>query len=156
MAATAKKKGNKGLMIGLVLLFIFGGAGAVAGLALSRKVNIPGLTPKQKTIPTPIAKPKAKTTAITKKESDPVAEAAKAPAAVNDKQGATKLAEIWNEMTTDKLAKVVEKWKPTDLAVILNEMDPAKVADILAAMKPERASTVSQEMRKLAAQLPAE
>ena len=155
MAAAAKKNSKMGLIIGLVLLFA--GVGAVVGLAMSGKVNIPGLTPKKKALPTPVAKPKPKPPVVAKKEpasaNDP---AVKAPAPVNDKQGAIKLAEIWNEMPTDKLSKVLEKWKPTDLAQILNEMDPAKVADTLGAMKPERASTVSQEMRKLAAQIPAE
>ena len=45
------------------------------------------------------------------------------------KQGATKLAEVWDEMPADKLSKVTAKWKPDELAIVLNEMDPAKVAE---------------------------
>lgn len=154
MAEAAKKKG-KGLMIGLILLVVFIAAGAVVGLAMTGKINIPGLTPKKKVIPPAAAKEKPKPV-VPQKPEEPEAVTAKAPSPESIKQGAVKLAEIWNEMPSDKLSKVVEKWKPSDLAVVLNEMDPAKVADVLGTMKEQTASTVSQELRKVAALAPPE
>ena len=152
MAEEAKKKGGKGLIIGIALVVVI--LGAVFGLATVGMINIPGVTPKKKPHPTPVAKAKPKPPAQTKKEPEVVPpsdiEKPLSPDAI--KQGAAKLAEVWNEMPTDKLQKVIEKWKPEDLAVILAEMDPTKVADMLGAMKPDVASKVSLELKKIASQ----
>lgn len=154
---TGKKKGKKGLIIGLVLLVIVIAAGAVVGLAFAGKINIPGLTPKKKPIP-PAAATKAdtkpKTTPPPKKPDPPVDDTPAPTTKVVDKVGAQKLAEVWNEMPTDKLEKVVDKWKPDDLAVVLNEMDSEKAAALLAVLKPDKASKVSQELRQVASQVP--
>lgn len=153
MAAAKKKGGKKGLMIGVILLVLVISVGAAIGLAMTGKINIPGLTPKKKPIPAAVPTEKKKLPVdSTKKEPEPE----KAPAPTNTKQGAAKVAEVWNEMQTADLAKLIEKWKPTELAIVLNEMDAAKVASVLALMKPERASNVSLEMQKIAAQIPAE
>ncbi len=157
-----KKKGKKGLIIGLVLLVVFIAAGAVAGLAMAGKINIPGLTPKKKAPPTaagaakPADKPKA--TEPPKPEEDPADNApAKDPAPttkVVDKAGAEKLAGVWNEMPAAKLADVVADWKPDDLAMVMNEMDDDKSALLLAALKPGIASKVSSALKTLASQVP--
>jgi hypothetical protein len=125
-------------------------------LATTGKINIPGITPKKK--PTPVAAPKPKPKIETTKE-EPVVdtntpETVQSPESI--KQGAVKLAEVWNEMPSDKLTKVVSKWKPKDLAIVLNEMDPAKVAELLGSMNEKAASAVSLELQKVAAQIPAQ
>ena len=153
--AAAKTKSKTGLMTGLVLLVVFIGAGAVFGLAMSGKINIPGITPKKKPIPAAAAKPKPKAKAIVAEES-PVGDAEKPASLVATKQGAVKLAEVWNEMPTPKLIKVVDKWTPTDLALVLNEMDPEKVADVLGTLDPKKASTVSHALKLVAAQIQTE
>ncbi len=158
MAGSAKKKGGKGLMIGLVLLVVVGGAGAFFGLAMTGKINIPGITPKKKPIPAAaaaIVKPKPKPVeGDTNKAEDPKVAKPLSPAA--DRAGAEKVAEVWDELPADKLIKISEKWKPTELAAVLSVMDPAKVAELLAAMPADKASIVSRELRNLAAQIPAE
>ena len=149
--AEAKKKGGKGLIIGIALVVVI--VGAVFGMASVGMINIPGVTPKKKPLPTPVAKAKPKPPVETKKEPDtPIDETAKPLSPDAIKQGAVKLAQVWNEMPTDKLGKVMEKWKPADLAVVLNEMDPTKVADVLGGMKPDVASKVSLELKKIASQ----
>ncbi len=155
MAEKAKKKGNKGIVIGLILLVVFIAVGVVFGLAMSGKINIPGITPKKKPIPAAVAKPKATPSSKTEKPPE-TKEETKTPIVTSVKQGAVKLAEVWNEMPTGNLVMVVEKWKPSDLALVLNEMDPAKVAEVLAAMKPNVASDVSQQLRAIASQVPTE
>ncbi len=155
MAEKAKKKGNKGLMIGLILLVVFVTVGVVFGLAMSGKINIPGITPKKKPIPAAVAKPKAAPSPKTETPAKAKDES-KTPVVTSVKQGAVKLAEVWNEMPTSNLVMVVEKWKPSDLALVLNEMDPAKVAEVLAAMKPKVASDVSEQLRAIASQIPTE
>jgi flagellar basal body-associated protein FliL len=115
--AAATKKGNKGLMIGLVLLVVIIAAGAVFGLAMTGKINIPGITPKKK--PTPVAAPKPKPKIEPKKE-DPVVDAnmpEKVQSPESIKQGAVKLAEVWNEMPSEKLTKVVAKWTQPRLLI---------------------------------------
>ncbi len=155
MAATEKKKGKKGLMIGVILLVVFGGTGAVFGLAMTGKINIPGVTPKKKAIPPPVAK-KATKPVVPEKEPEAAKDVKSVQSPESVKQGAIKLAEVWNEMPTENLIKVVDKWQPSDLAIVLNEMDPEKVAQVLGAMKPEKASNVSQQLRSVAAQIPSE
>ena len=156
MAAAPKKKGKKGLMIGLILLVVFGGVGAVLGLAMSGKINIPGVTPKKKPIPAAAATVKPKPPVVQPKKEDKPIETTKAPTAAENKLGYTKVAEVWNEMPIEKLSKIVDKWKPTELARILNEMDPTKVAEILGGMTPDKASNVSLELKAIAAQSPTE
>jgi len=154
-----KKKGKKGLIIGLVLLILFASAGAVVGLAMAGKINIPGLTPKKKPIAPPTStkdKAKIKPKVQPKKEEPPVAAEPVATTKMVDKAGAVKLAEVWNEMPGDKLLKVVDKWEAADLAMVLNEMDSTKVAELLALMKPATASKVSQELKLVASQVPIE
>lgn len=152
-----KKKRKLGLIVGLVLLILFASAGAVVGLAMSGKINIPGLTPKKKPIAAPAAaKPKPKPKVQPKKEETPPPADPPATTKVIDKVGAQKLAEIWNEMVADKLLKVTDKWEAADLAVVFNEMDPQKVAEVMALMKPETASKVSQELKQVASQVPIE
>lgn len=147
--ANGKGKGKKktGLIIGLVFAILLLGGGAVVGLALAGKINIPGLTPKKKK-PTPPKEEKKKPKIVVppKKVVPPPA---KAPVMLTQ-QGAAKIGEVWNEMPTDKLLKVVGKWKPNELAVVLNEMDSVKVADLLGTMQPETASLISREMKRLA------
>jgi MgtE intracellular N domain len=153
MAEAAKTKSKKGLMIGLVLLFVFVGAGVVFGLAMSGKINIPGVTPKKKPVKPPTPKAKSKKL-IPEEPPQTTSQETISPASI--KKGAAKLAEVWDEMPTDKLIRIAAKWKPSDLAVVMNEMDPAKVAEALGKMDPKTASNISQQMRVIAAQIPAE
>ena len=158
MAEKGKKKGKMGLIIGVVLFVLFGGGGAVVGLAMTGKINIPGLTPKKKAI-APLAANKPdpkKAVPPPKKEEAPVDETPAPTTQTVDKAGATKLAEVWNEIPTENLLKVVAKWKPAELAVVLNEMDSEKTAALLGAMKPEMASKVSLELKKVASEVPLE
>ena len=153
MAEEAKKKGGKGLIIGIALVLVI--VGAVFGLAMVGMINIPGVTQKKKATPVAVAKPKPSTPIDAQKDKklkEAPTSAVKTLSPAEVKQGAAKLAEVWNEMPTNKLAKVIEKWKAEDLALILTEMDPTKVADILGGMKPEVASKVSLELKKIASQ----
>ncbi len=157
MATEPKKKSKKALLIGLILLVAFGGVGAVFGLAMAGKINIPGVTPKKKPIPAAsaaAAKPKAPI--VQPKKEEKAKEVTKLLTPAEDKQGYAKVAQIWNEMPTEKLTKIVDKWKPSELARILNEMDPTKVGEILGAMTPEKASNISLDLKRIAAQSPTE
>lgn len=156
MAAAAKQKSKMGLMIGLALLVIFVGGGAVFGLAMSGKINIPGITPKKKPIAAAVAKQKTVEPVIEPKEKKEEKVVAKPQTPEEIKQGAVKLAEVWNEVPTDKLSKVVSKWKPSELALVLNEMDPTKAAEVIAEMDEKTASAVSRALRNVAADIPSQ
>lgn len=151
-AKGGKKKGKKGLIIGLALLIVFIAAGAVFGLAMAGKINIPGISPKKKVAPPADKKEKTKPKIQTKPKDPVVADDTPATKTI-DKQGAQKLAEVWNEMPTDKLVKVIDKWTPNDLALVMNEMDSTKAADILGTLQPKKASEVSIELKRIASQV---
>jgi hypothetical protein len=151
-AKVGKKKGKKGLIIGLVLLIVFIAVGAVFGLAMAGKINIPGISPKKKVTPPADNKSKTKPKLPTKPKEPVVAD--ETPVVKTfDKQGAQKLAEVWNEIPTEKLVKVIDKWTPNDLALVMNEMDSTKAADVLGTLEPKRASQVSLELKRIASQV---
>ncbi|MCE2766289.1 MAG: hypothetical protein LW628_05140, partial [Fimbriimonadaceae bacterium] len=97
--ASANKKKKMMIIIGASVLVVVIAVGMVIGLALAGKINIPGLTPKKKAIaksatkaaPKPVSAPKAKVEL-------PKAVAQKPTETIVDKQGAIKLAEVWNEL----------------------------------------------------------
>jgi hypothetical protein len=144
------KKGNKGLIIGLSVFFVLlASAGTVFCLAIIGKINIPGITPKVKSKPT-LAK-KFNKKRVLPKITPPKRNAPIIPPSTEDpEQGAEKLALVWNEMPTDKLKLVVEKWNPAQGARVLNKMDSERAAALLALLKPATASTLSQQMQILA------
>ncbi|MCE2767370.1 MAG: hypothetical protein LW628_10735 [Fimbriimonadaceae bacterium] len=137
------------------MMIIIGASVLVVVIAVGRKINIPGLTPKKKATaksapkvaPKPFSAPKAKV-------EPPKAVAEKPTETIVDKQGAIKLAEVWNELPVPELIAIVETWKPSEIAPVLNEMDSEKAAEVMAKMKPKQASDVSRELKRIASIVP--
>ena len=149
MAEGGKKTKKKGLMIVIILVVVLVlAAAAVVVLAKMGKINIPGLTPKKPVAAAkkPEVKPKP---AAKKKVEEPKAPVVTA-APVNDKEGAIKLATVWNEIPTEGLVKITKAMTPTELAPVLVEMDAEKSAALLAAMDPKTATVVSRELKRVA------
>lgn len=141
---------------------------AVAALAFTGKINIPGITPK-----------KAAKNALATYAGDKDKLAAKSPskptpptpleqkkqmpkpkvalATFDAEQGASALAKIWNEVPVPSLIKVVKTWKDEDLAKVLNQMDTGQVAKLITAMaadQPDRASALSKVLQKQSSVIP--
>jgi hypothetical protein len=153
--ASANKKKKMMIIIGASVMVVVIAVGTVVGLALAGKINIPGLTPKKKAIvrsapkaaTKPVSAPKAKV-------ESPKAVAEKTTETIVEKQGAIKLAEVWNELPVPELIAIVETWKPSEIAPVLNEMDSEKAAEVMAKMKPKQASDVSRELKRIASIVP--
>ena len=58
--------------------------------------------------------------------------------------GEAKLASLWNELPTEKVASLVEKWPVGQLGRVLAQMDDEAVTNLLAALPPERAASLSK------------
>ncbi len=152
MAEGGKKPKMKGLMIVIILVVVLVlAAVAVVVLAKIGKINIPGLSPKKPAAAAkkPDVKPKAPP--AKPKESAEAPVVAETP--LNDKEGAVKLATVWNEIPTDGLVKITKTMTPTELAPVLNEMDAEKSAALLAAMDAKTATIVSRELKRVASQV---
>lgn len=151
MAEGGKKTKKKGLMIVIILVVVLVlAAVAVVVLAKLGKINIPGLTPKK-----PVAaakKPEVKPKAAPKKKVEEPKVPVVAEAPVNDKEGAIKLATVWNEIPTEGLVKITKAMTPSELAPVLVEMDAEKSAALLAAMEAKTATVVSRELKRVASQ----
>ena len=157
-----KKKGKKGLVIGLIV-FLLLAAGGVVGTAFVGILKIPGITPKKllaknsklygeskdkkpakvAIIPTPKVivkkeKPKPKPQPTTK--FDPIV-------------GAQRVADVWSLMDTTKLVEVAKSWKDADLARVIVQMDETKAAELLTLFDPKKASEISAEIAKQQSQV---
>jgi hypothetical protein len=154
MAEEGKKPKKKGLMIVIILVVVLVlAAVTVVVLAKMGKINIPGLTPKK-----PVAaakKPEVKPKKAPKKKVEEPLAPVVAEAPVNDKEGALKLANVWNEIPTEGLVKITKTMTPTELAPVLVEMDAEKSAALLAAMDAKTATIVSRELKRVASQVEA-
>lgn len=135
------------LVVVLVLAAI-----AVVVLAKMGKINIPGLSPKKPAAATKPPEQKPKKVAPKKVEEPPAPVVAAAP--VNDKEGAIKLASVWNEIPTEGLVKITKTMTPTELAPVVIEMDAEKSAALLAAMDTKTATNLSRELKRVASQVP--
>ncbi len=63
---------------------------------------------------------------------------------VDPEPGERKLAGLWAEMPTDRLAAMVEKWPEPQLGRILSNMDEEAVTSLLAALPAPRAASLSR------------
>ncbi|MGE0001256.1 MAG: hypothetical protein AB7T05_04190 [Fimbriimonadaceae bacterium] len=132
-----------------VMLLILGGG--IFGAGKAGMVNIPGVTPPKKAAAGSQDAEKAKEDkpkpTAPAKEKKP---AAAAPAAALPKNEGPqvpeekKVAQIWNEIPNETLAKVAGVYKDPELARVLVYMDTEKAAEVLAALEPERAAAVSR------------
>lgn len=142
---------KKALLIAIPLVLVIGG---VVGSALMGFVNIPGLTPKKKPAVAPMyGEPKEEPQPVAASEPPPKAPAPpkKPPEEPSDPaRGAKKVARIWNEVPTEKLAPIASKWRDDDLARVLANMDGDKTAALLAAIDPARAAKLSQAIQSAA------
>ncbi len=152
-----KKKGGKGLIIGIVI-FLMLAAGGVVGTAFVGILKIPGITPKK------LLAKNSKLYGETKDQSmllgakdltvKPIVaksqpkpqRVAKPTTRLDSKIGAQRVADVWSQMETSKLVLVAKSWKDSDLARVLAEMDESKAAELLALLDPKQASKVSQEI----------
>lgn len=139
-----------------ILLLIAGAAAYFMGL-------IPGTKKKP---PTPAAtaagdkKDAGKKVTPPKNELAPVLKKAakKQSDTIDPKKGNEKLADLWNQMETDTLVKIIADWKDPDLVKVLSTMDDGKVAELMTAIakdKPARASKLSKQLQQLASVVPA-
>jgi hypothetical protein len=127
--------------------------GVVVGLAFLGMINIPGITPQKK-----VAKKQEAQAPPASKETIPgPAPTTGAPVAkkqpepeTDPEKGHKKLANLWMEVPTEDLAKIVAAWKDEDLAPVLSKMDPGKVAEVLVKLGDKRASRISREIQRLA------
>ena len=150
---------KKVLMILIPLLLIGGG---VAAFFL-------GLIPGTKKKPAPVAAlpagadKKDPTKAIDKPKGELAPSLAKPVKAtpkdsIDAQKGAERLADLWNQMDTETLVKIIADWKDPDLVKVLSTMDDGKVAELMTAIakdKPARASKLSKQLQQLASVVPA-
>lgn len=129
--------------------------GAVVGLAMAGVINIPGLTPKKAKPPVLYGDKDAKKTE--EEAKPPKKETPKEPVVTTPKvekpdveKGAKKLAQLWNNMPTAKLAEVAKEFQDKDLAPILVAMDPEKVAELLGLLEAKRSAKLSKELQRVA------
>lgn len=128
-----------------IMLLVLGGG--IFGAGKMGIVKIPGVSPPKKVQPgeaTKEAKPETKPKPAVKPKpakAPPVVEAAPREPAVPEEK---KVAQIWNEIPTDKLQLVAAEYKDTELAKVLVHMDGEKAAEVLGALEPKRAAQVSR------------
>ena len=129
--------------------------GAVIGLAMAGVINIPGLTPKKAKPPTlygdkdakkPVEETNPAKKAVPKEPVTTVAKVEKPDA----EKGAKKLAQLWNNMPSAKLAEVAKEFQDKDLAPVLVVMDPEKVAELLGLLDSKRSAKLSKELQRVA------
>ena len=151
---------KKILMIVVPILIL---GGSFLGLAMAGVVQVPGLSPR-KTKPPGLygekkdSKPaeKAEAPAPPKKEKLKV-EPPKVKAEVKDEsKGLKKLAQLWNNLPSAKLAEVAKEYSDKDLAPVLVAMDPEKVAEFLSLVDSKRSAKLSKELQRVASIVPKE
>ncbi len=143
---------------------------AVAGLAVSGVINIPGISPKKKVNAAaalysekdknpPVAK---KTTPPPLKTEKPLPKPVVQVITKDPKKGEEALAAVWSEVKEPELAKITSTWKDDELAKVLSHMESDKVAKYLAYLAkgdpdtkvdpdPKRASVLSRKLQDLGA-----
>lgn len=168
----SKPKKKTGLIIGILAGVILLGGGGVVGAATFGFINIPGLTPSQKTadmygegsdmygespedtdLKTKVTEKKDPVVKKTKPTTPPPTPKEPEPE-IDPEKGAKKLAGVWNNMDASVLQLISAEYKPKDLALILNKMEPEKVADLLALLSPKEAASISKEMQALNSIIP--
>src|SRR5688572_23290132 len=111
--------------------------GALAGLAFSGIIEVPGISPAKKkakaaadyaetkdpndqmALKKPAAKPP---TEAEDAPAEPTAEVTAAVTEVKPELGAKKLGSLWNEVEATSLGEIVENWKDEDLSKVLVKM----------------------------------
>lgn len=152
---------GKGAMIAIPLVLVLG-LGGVGGAAYMGLVKIPGITPKSKMgKPNLYGEAGKKDVAQAKPKPKPAAPPAAPPPrkpkpthTVEPEKGAEAVAELWNGISTEKLAPIVRDWEDPELATVLSKMDSKKAAALLSSLEPERASRLSQQISDQAAKVP--
>ena len=148
---------KKALIIVIPLLLIIGGGAAAffMGLIPGTKKKLPLATAattaaKDQKV---AAKPNAELVPTMNRD-----EAKAAPKETIDAQkGTEKLADLWNQMETTTLVKIIADWKDPELVKVLATMDDGKVAELMTAIakdKPARASKLSKQLQALASVVP--
>lgn len=142
---------KKAILVIIPLVLI----GAVIGLAMAGVVNIPGLTPKRAKPPTLYGDKDEKK--ATEEAKPPKQAPVKEPVVAETKiekpdaeKGAKKLAQLWNNMPSAKLAEVAKEFQDKDLAPVLVVMDPEKVAELLGLLDSKRSAKLSKELQRVA------
>ncbi|MEJ5171685.1 MAG: hypothetical protein WHU10_11915 [Fimbriimonadales bacterium] len=147
----------------LVALVVVGGGVFFAG----RKglVRIPGITPAQKAAAAQAlygeqapSEAEAKVDKKAERKAPPPKPAATKPKKPEPpkadlSKGRRKLAKLWEQLESKRLADVLADWRDDEAAAVLALMDNAKVAGLLGQLDPKRASKLSREIQK-AASLP--
>jgi len=150
----------KKILLFIVPLVLIGG---VIAAGMFGMIPIPGLSPSKKKpsslylngerdMPLPGADNTATTRPTSTENRKSVAKPArKSPneASVNPLKGAKKLAKLWNELPSGKLAEISKGWKVDDLALVLANMDAQKVAEFLSSIDAKRASELSMQIQSL-------
>lgn len=149
------KKGKLKLVLGLAVPLVV--LGAVAGLGAAGIVKIPGLSKKP-----PVQNYGEKDDKLPKvkieEAKDPQDDAPKPKPPAKPKNiqpepdpelGAKKLADVWNNIPTEKLVLIVAEYKDADLALVVSKMDREKTAEVLAALEPKRAAKLSKALEAL-------
>ncbi|MCW5936222.1 MAG: hypothetical protein KIT11_02810 [Fimbriimonadaceae bacterium] len=156
-----KGKGKVFIIAGIAVVVL---AAAVVGLALAGILKIPGVTPK-KGGPAGLYGEAAGQYAETKDtplEQEPVAEKPPEPAPKrpptqdqtdDPKQGAKRIAQLWNNLDGQKLAELAKAYKDPELAGVILQMDPEKASELLSTLDSARAAKLSKEIQKQASQV---
>ena len=78
---------------------------------------------------------------------------AKPAVTVDADLGRKKAAKLWNEMSVDSLAAMVDKYKGADLPRILAIMDVSKVAKVLEKLGPAKAAKLTKDIQREASKV---
>lgn len=139
---------NKAILIAIPAAVLVIGGGIV-GAAMTGMIEIPGLTPENQ---------KEKSTALYTEEkeanSKPIKKRApkkEEPIPPNMDKGRKELAELWNEVESPVLAKIVAKWPDDELAFQMRYLDTDKTAEVLSLMEAKRAAKLSKVLQSLGA-----
>ena len=150
---------KKVIFIVLPILLLGGG---FVGLAITGIIKVPGLTPKKakagslygENAAKVYTEPKTEVVVTkpdeTKPKVAPVVEVVK----TDPEKGAKKIAQLWNNIPTVKLAELSKLYKDNELADVLVQMDPEKVAELLALLDAKRSAKLSKELQRVASVVP--
>jgi hypothetical protein len=146
-------------------------AGAVGGLGYVAILDVPFVTPDTHGKPVPasqdtkggllwtLAKPVQRL--ALKLDAAAKVATAKPPPSKKDlapktdpEKGAEKLAELWNGVEPENLAKITSKWQMPALARVLLKMDPDAVTKFLDGLDEKRADVISRAIASEASKIP--
>ena len=142
---------KKVVVIVAPLILVVGG---VVAAGIMGVINIPGLSPKKVLKQNAMygETPDLAINRDSKSEPAPKLQAEK-PAVkpaeekvepkLDPTQGAKKLAKLWNELESKKLADIAKKWKDRELALVIASMEPEKASALLSQFDAARAATIS-------------